>query len=428
MQALKAITRSIGLLILLGALLILFYLSHSLLITPKQDQLNYIPQEAELVLRINSKNIIEKTVQSLILNNEDQKLINDLFKKLRKARSSEKKPSDLGIDFKSDVVVFKMPYKTAYVIGFLLKLSDKDAFEKSIGAKVTAQHVAIAHNKVGLILNYFGSEQKHEDAIELQQLADNILSSSMAKQKAPESPESLISIGGKNYDLDLSIEDNTIVFEGSFSPKGALIGKTQKHLKEKGFHIATSSFNELAELLPESQIDFLNLNFLGYGENSENGFPSLQFELLVGFTAKTDAIALLKEKFNVDLSVNQNSDEISVMGQSLTFKKLDDQTIYIGSTKNPELTTRSSNTLLRIKGTPSNFFDYKSDSFFLTMMEINPKFHASKQLALKTKSVDVNMALKKNKQVQVSGRITFQEGMHPMNEIIRFLMTANLIL
>jgi glycogen synthase len=62
------------------------------------------------------------------------------------------------------------------------------------------------------------------------------------------------------------------------------------------------------------------------------------------------------------------------------------------------------------------------------MMEINPKFHASKQLALKTKSVDVNMALKKNKQVQVSGRITFQEGMHPMNEIIRFLMTANLIL
>jgi hypothetical protein len=26
-----------------------------------------------------------------------------------------------GIDFKSDVVAFKMPYKTAYVIGFLLK-------------------------------------------------------------------------------------------------------------------------------------------------------------------------------------------------------------------------------------------------------------------------------------------------------------------
>ena len=294
---------------------------------------------------------------------------------------------DYGIDFKSDVVAFKMPYKTSYVIGFLLKLSSEDAFEKSIGANVTAQQVAIAHNEVGLILNYFGTERKHEDAIDLQQLADNIMSNSIAKQKAPESPSSLISVRGKNTNFDLFIEENVIVFDGSFVPKSQLKTATQKHLKEKGFHIAASSFPELAALLPESQIDFMNVNFLGYGENTEKGFPSIQFELLVGFTSKTDVLQLLKEKFNVEPMLNERGDEINLVGQTFTFKQLDDRTCYIGSTKNPEFITRPSNKLLRISGVPSSFFAYTSDSFLVTMLEINPKFHATKQLALKTKLI-----------------------------------------
>jgi hypothetical protein len=428
MQALKAIARTIGLLFLLGVLLILFYTSHLLLISPKQEQLNYIPKGAEVVVRINSRSIIDKTFHSLLLDKEDKKLINDIYKKLLEKRKSDKKSLDYGIDFKSDVVAFKMPYKTAYVIGFLLKLSSEDAFEKSIGANVTAQQVAIAHNEVGLILNYFGTERKHEDAIELQQLADNILSNSIAKQKAPESPSSLISVRGKNTNFDLSIEENVIVFDGSFVPKGPLKTATQTHLKEKGFHIAASSFPELVEILPESQIDFMNVNFLGYGENTEKGFPSIQFELLVGFTSKTDALQLLKEKFNVEPMLNERGDEINLVGQTFTFKQLDDRTFYIGSTKNPEFITRPSNKLLRINGVPSSFFAYTSDSFLVTMLEINPKFHATKQLALKTKSVDINMDVKKNKQVHVSGKITFQAGNYPINEIIRFLMTSNLML
>jgi hypothetical protein len=428
MQALKAIARTIGLLFLLGVLLILFYTSHLLLISPKQEQLNYIPKGAEVVVRINSRSIIDKTFHSLLLDKEDKKLINDIYKKLLEKRKSDKKSLDYGIDFKSDVVAFKMPYKTAYVIGFLLKLSSEDAFEKSIGANVTAQQVAIAHNEVGLILNYFGTERKHEDAIELQQLADNIMSNSIAKQKAPESPSSLISVRGKNTNFDLSIEENVIVFDGSFVAKSQLKTATQKHLIEKGFHIAASSFPELAALLPESQIDFMNVNFLGYGENTEKGFPSIQFELLVGFTSKTDVLQLLKEKFNVEPMLNERGDEINLVGQTFTFKQLDDRTCYIGSTKNPEFITRPSNKLLRISGVPSSFFAYTSDSFLVTMLEINPKFHATKQLALKTKSVDINMDVKKNKQVQVSGKITFQAGIYPINEIIRFLMTANLML
>jgi hypothetical protein len=427
MQALKAIFRSIGLLFLLGVLLILFYIAHSLLITPKQDQLNYIPKDAEVVLRIHSRTIIDKTFQSLLLDDGDNKLINDLYKKISQTKKRGEKSLDFGIDFKSDVVVFKMPYKTAYVIGFLVKLSDKDAFEKTIGANATAQQLAVTHNEVGLILNYFGKERKHEDAIEMQQLADNILSNSMEKQKVKESPESLISVGGKNYDLDFSIVENSIVFNGTFSPKNTVTGKMQKHLKEKGFHLAVSRFSELAELLPESQIDFMDFNFLGYGENSENGFPSIQVELLVGFTSQTDVLNLLKEKFNVEPILNERGDEITLMGQTFYFKNLDDRTCYIGSTKNPEFIIQPSNKLLRISGVPSSFFAYKTDSFLVTMLEINPKFHASKQLALKTKSVDVSMNVKKNKQVQVSGKLTFQEGTYPINEIIRFLMTANLI-
>jgi hypothetical protein len=427
MHALKAITRSIGLLFLLGVLLILFYFTHVLLITPKQDQLNYIPQDAELVVRINSRNMIDKTFQSLLLDNDDRKLINELYKKLIQTSKSGKKPMDLGIDYQSDIVVFKMPYKTAYVIGFLLKLNHVDAFEKSVGTDVTAQQVAITHNDVGLILTYFGNERKHEDAIEIQQLADTILSNSMAKQKAPKHSESLISIGGKNNNLDFSIEENLIDFNGSLSPKNELKSTTQKHLKAKGFHLSASHISELEALLPKSSIDFMSFNFLGYGKKTNDGFPSVQFELLVGFTSKTDVLAILKDTFKLELRVNESGDEISILGQTYFYKQLDDRTCYIGSTKNPEFETKASSTLLRIKGKPSSFFAYKSGSVLLNMLEINPKFHASKQLALKTNTVDVTLELNKNKQIDVSGKIIFQKGTYPINEITRFLLTANFI-
>ena len=62
------------------------------------------------------------------------------------------------------------------------------------------------------------------------------------------------------------------------------------------------------------------------------------------------------------------------------------------------------------------------------MMMIYPLFHATKELALTTQNIDIHMVYKNDKQIDFTGKILFKKGTYPINEIIRFLMSANFML
>ena len=426
MQALKAVTRTLGLLFLLGVLIGIIFITDTLLLTTKQNQLNYIPADADIVIRIHSRDIIDQTIQSVLIDSEDAKLVNSLYRKLKHQKKSGKKITPNGIDYLSDVVLFKMPFKTSYVIGVLVKLNDEDAFEETIGSTVTAHRVAITHNEVGLILSYGGKENNHASAIDLEQLADNILSNSTKKQKAPLREDKLISVGGKLGRFELDVSENTIVFSGKFSPNSSIKPQTRPQLKENGFHISASNLGELPfEDLPITHFDF---NFFGFDESNANGIPKLKVELLVGFKEKTDLIALLKDKLGDALIINEEQQEISVMNQLFFYKKLNDSASYIGSTQAPRIELRNSSTLFNVSGEPASFFSYKYDGFALALIEMNPLFHATKKLALTTESIDIRLVHKNDKWIEFTGKILFKKGSYPINEIIRFLMSANLML
>ena len=426
MQALKAFTRTLGLLFLLGVLIGIIFITDTLLLTTKQNQLNYIPADADLVLRINSRAIIDQTIQSVLIDSEDTKLVNSLYRKLKQEKKGGKKITPNGIDYLSDVVLFKMPFKTSYVIGVLVKLNDEDAFEETIGSTVSAHRVAIAHNEVGLILSYGGKENNHASAIDLEQLADNILSNSTKKQKAPIREDKLISVGGKLGRFELEISKNSLVFSGKFSPNSSIKPLTRSQLEEIGFHISASHLGELPfEDIPITHFDF---NFFGFDESNANGIPKLKVELLVGFEEKTDMIALLKDKLGDALIIDEEQQEISVMNQLFFYKKLNDSVSYIGSTQAPRIELKNSSTLFKVSGEPASFFSYKYDGFALALIEMNPLFHATKKLALTTESIDIRMIHKNDKRIDFTGKILFKKGSYPINEIIRFLMSANFIL
>ena len=426
MQALKAFSRTLGLLFLLGVLIGIIFITDMLLLTTKQNQLNYIPADAELVVRINSRSILNQSIQSVLIDSEDAKLVNTLYRKLKQQKKNGKKITPNGIDYLSDVVLFKMPFKTSYVIGVLVKLDDEDAFEETIGSTVSAHRVAITHNEVGLILSYRGKENNHASAIDLEQLADNILSNSTKKQKAPIREDKLISIGGKLGRFDLEITENDIVFSGNFSPNSYIKPALRAQLKEKGFHVSASNLKELP--LEDFPITSFCFNFLGFDEANANGIPKLKVELLLDFKEKTDMIALLKDKLGDAIAVSDDQQEISVMNQLLYFKKLNDSSIYIGSTQAPGIEMKNSSALFKVKGQPSSFFRYKADGFALALIEMNPLFHATKLLALTTEFIDIRMVHKNDKRIAFSGKILFKKGSYPINEIIRFLMSANFIL
>jgi hypothetical protein len=427
MQALKAVTRTLGLLFLIGVLFGIILITDSLLQTSKQSQLDYIPADAELVVRINSRSILSQTLQAVLIDSDDSKLVNKIYRKIIQRKRGGKQIASDGIDYLSDVVLFKMPFKTSYVIGVLVRLNDEDAFEEAIATNVTADRVAVAHNGVGLILSYNGTEKSHASAIDLEQLADNLLSNNTKKQKAPSSEESLISVSGKLGNFDLNLVDHEFILSGTFAPNNTFQNITRSHLKENGFHISYTQLSDLSIEFPDAAIDYFDLNFLEYGPAENNGLPKVNLEMLIGFKKKTDLLALISDKLGSAFVMNDNQKEISLMNQSFFYKKLNDSTYYLGSTEKPIIESTKSTSLFKISGAPSTFFNYKAEGFALAIIEMNPLFHASKQLAMTTESINIKMMHEQDKKLSFSGKIIFKDGTYPLHEIVRFLLEGNFL-
>ena len=427
MQALKAVTRKLGLLFLIGVLFGIILITNTLLQTPKQSQLDYIPADATLVIRINSRAVISQTLQAVLIESEDPKLVNKIYRKIIQRRKSGKQIVNDGIDYLSDILLFNMPFKTSNVTGVLVRLNNEDDFEETVATNVTANRVALAHNGVGLILTYNGKEKSHASAIDLEQLGDNILSNTLKKQKAPSSDESLISVSGKIGLFDFDLVDHAFVFNGSFTPQKSFNNANRSHLREKGFRISGTQLSELPIEFTEAPVEYFDFNFLDYGPADNNGIPKVNLEMLVGFKQKTDLIALLSDKLGSAFNLSDDQQEVTLMNQSFFYKKINDSTYYLGSTEEPKIETKRSSTLVEISGALSTFFKYEADGFALALIEMNPIFHASKQLALTTESIDIKMMLQQDKKVNFKGKILFKEGYYPLHEIVRFLLEGNFL-
>jgi hypothetical protein len=353
--------------------------------------------------------------------------VNKIYRKIIQRRKSGKQIANDGIDYLSDILLFNMPFKTSNVTGVLVRLNNEDDFEETVATNVTANRVALAHNGVGLILTYNGKEKSHASAIDLEQLGDNILSNTLKKQKAPSSDESLISMSGKIGLFDFDLVDHAFVFNGSFTPQKSFNNANRSHLREKGFRISGTQLSELPIEFTEAPVEYFDFNFLDYGPADNNGIPKVNLEMLVGFKQKTDLIALLSDKLGSAFNLSDDQQEVTLMNQSFFYKKINDSTYYLGSTEEPKIETKRSSTLVEISGALSTFFKYEADGFALALIEMNPIFHASKQLALTTESIDIKMMLQQDKKVNFKGKILFKEGYYPLHEIVRFLLEGNFL-
>jgi hypothetical protein len=426
MQALKAIPRTLGLIFLLGALFGIFNIAVFVLESPKNDHLSYIPADAELVLHIHSKEILKKTIESLFIDSQDDQLLNALFKKSVKRLKSDSKDINNGIDFSSNIALFKLPFKSSYVIGFLFNLHSPNDFEKRMSQNFSAKRVAITKKNVGLILEYRGLENNRAMAIELEQLATTILLNSNQTKQNPIHEGTLISMEGTKGKMNLSIEKNALLVNGTFSLNSSFRSASHLELKEKGFHFSCNHITEIPSSLNGFPIDYVNINFLGYGTSNGNGFPDLHLELLMGFKGKIDFIDAMKQQFGGALQFNENEQEVSIMNQTFHYKKLNDSIVYIGSTLAPSIRMKDQKSIFRVSGNPSTIFAYKADGIALALIEMSPLFQAIKQLAIRMSTIDIDLIYSNANQLKVHGEIKFKQESFPINEIVRFLMSANL--
>ena len=137
-------------LLLVSFLWILFFIVRFAYEESDKTNLNYIPKNAIIALKIDGKELIKSSFSSILFESQDENTIRKI-REFIQTQDFENKKYD-GLNILSQIVVFSAPLKNGDVLGFSLNLEDPDAFKSVIGeSKNKNQFVEVIDN-VGFIL------------------------------------------------------------------------------------------------------------------------------------------------------------------------------------------------------------------------------------------------------------------------------------
>ncbi|MDP4866308.1 MAG: hypothetical protein NWR53_06605, partial [Crocinitomicaceae bacterium] len=173
----RSLLRFLSFSILLMASWFIFQFASTILSETQNGNLSFVPANATFVMRIDGRQLAETALFSIVMDSKDEEIIRLLERTFKNKVTDNKEFKNTGINFLSDVVIFKMDYQEGIVNGVLVNLTNKRLFDKNITASDQEQHAFSSTENVGLILTYSAKNKEKVSAKGLQKLADSILQS-----------------------------------------------------------------------------------------------------------------------------------------------------------------------------------------------------------------------------------------------------------
>ena len=221
------------------------------------------------------------------------------------------------------------------------------------------------------------------------------------------------------------------------SDKITYLGKT---LQPDGFHLSGTqlpvSMNDSLRKwltpyninLPQIQTLSLNLRGTKIINHSSGFFVIPQMELYVKTAHSFDIEKLLSDKklqTYFDYEIDSNC--IRFQDERLFFDQLTPTEFYIGVTPKPKWTKHSGKELLIVKGNLKPLMKIEGGGLMTSFLEMIPEYRASKQLSDHIDRFELTMRRTGNKHALLQGKMVFGDDYHPMNEIIKFLLTGEFV-
>ncbi|MFN5911721.1 MAG: hypothetical protein ACK45H_10330, partial [Bacteroidota bacterium] len=148
------------------------------------DNLDHVPANAELAVRIDARQIAETTVQSILLESKDEQIIRLLEKAVSQGPQNNSTFSNSGINFLSDIVVFSYPYGKGKISGILYNLLDQDAFLKNMPERIGQNGYCAASETVGTVINYNPKENETINRSKLRDEAQSIVANKKGNDRS----------------------------------------------------------------------------------------------------------------------------------------------------------------------------------------------------------------------------------------------------
>lgn len=440
MQFKKAIASFLSTIVLFSIAWMVLLFSQGMLETNENKNVEYVPSDALFAMRIDGRELAEKTLFSIFLESKDEEILSMIQESFAENKSKEKKWIKDGVDYMSDIVFFQLEHESLPINCVLLNVSNEGLFKKYHTSEL---EICAVNNGVGLIIP-LNSESKKTG---LQALANRIVASpqngefttSIHHPQAGRFIEAVIQSKTKDKStFSFELGHNSLLMNGELEfgvSKNIL--PIHKQLEPKGLHISTSLIpTELSDTLNTWLKQFglkvpafkeLSMNYMSTTViNHSSGFFIVpQMELFVECFAPFDIKSLTESDAIASyFDFKLNEGWIEIQDEKLYYKQLSPTSFYIGVSDNPVFTSVPKNNYLIISGTLSPLTSIKCGGLMSTILEMIPEYRAGKTFANRAEKIDFSIVKLNAKKAKISGDIHFKTGYFPMNEVLKLLITG----
>ncbi len=438
--------------LLVFAWLLLFF-NQAILAEKSNNNTLHVPDNANYAIRIDGRELAEKTLFSIFLESKDEVVISLLQSSISKNMNTEGQFKNYGIDYLSDIVIFEIPYKRSTIQGILVNVNNKQLFNKNLNG---SKSVFACHDDVGVIFNYSNFKDQVPSS-ELKKIAVNIV-----KTTSKNTPEKFIAHHGpgkfvetysksSNFGESTYFGKSTVLFElqeKSLLLSGKLdlnsknttaINPLTKIIEPKGIHfsstiIPTVLVDSLNGWLKQFSLTIPSINTISLNHietkiiNHSSGFFVIpQIELLIQFNKDFSIQELLSSPELITyLAYSLQKNHISFQEEKIFFKQINSKSIYIGITENPTFKTVNSNEVVKIEGNLKALTTIKGGGMMTAFLEMLPIYSASKNLVKHTESLNLSFVKTNKNNIDLKGELKFTKDHYPMNELIKFLLVGQI--
>ena len=454
MQFRRTILVSSAILFLVALCWGMLFVSRTILNQKSNNNLNHIPQNARFVMRIDTRELVKKSLFSVFLESRDEDAVNLIQESFTKRLQKSGEGKDDGIDYFSDILLFEIPFKSEHILGVLVNLTNSETFNQQMSS---SSFVYAWKDDVGVVfIDQLGLQQKHETS--LRKLAKSIVENSQKvvyqkwdhKRKSGQffDTESHAGFWTRNtYFGHSSTHFN--LYKRSLTLRGAFELNEQRKSEVQPIHhvVKPNGFHFSSALLPKTvndsiqhwlhkfsvnipPIQQISMNYRGIKiDTYSDGFSIVpQIELTLVFNKPTNIKAILATKSlssNFNYSVQSNF--IAFQHERLYFKQLTPYSFYLGVSSEPQIIPLKRETFLSIKGKLNALVTVDGGGLMASFLEMLPIYLASKNLATKTEFINIQVYKKLPAKAILDGELRFTEDSYPMNELIKFLLVSQLV-
>ncbi len=417
-----------------------FLLSEFLFAKKTNENAFYIPESAEIVVKMDAKSFFQSAIYDVFLDDKDKEVFSQVEKMAQK--DFDNSPwKDAGIDLLSDVIYFEKSVSGGKITGFLFNLTDAKIFKANISSMVSENQFFNANENVGILISTTsGISDKQVKVFASKALSKKNVNPKIFTSENKEGQILAVSTSSKSPfgkgQMNVQLLSNQLMLEGEFAAQNN-ISTSNWTLKKDGFHLLLGIIPQnLADTLQSKmnadgfnlpKINRLTVNYRGTNIGENNILPD--GDLLLSFDSKLDRKALVENQipwqklgFVVEAST-PNGLLLIKEEKAYTLRILDDFTLFFGSNTS-NLLQKKNTDLFLVEGDLTNITEINGGGLMTVGLNFYPPYKASKTLFQSLSVAEIKFKAMNGKN-KLTGKFAFKNEKTVVTEMLRFLLTLN---